>query len=363
MINLNKNRWGRHFSDSDIEHARKSHRLLTMEIETSHICNLRCIYCYNCSGKVLNNELSTKEIFNVIDQGIDLGLRRVIIIGGGEPLMHPDIMKIINFIHKKELGIDLFTNGTLITKDLAKTLYELDVEPVIKLNSLKPDVQDFLVNKKGTFDKIHKAIEYLQKAGYPDKDHDMGVESIICSYNYDEISEIWRWARDRNIIPYIEMITFQGRAKKRSDLNVPVEDLKKLFYKLSKIDKEEYGHEWEPHPPIAALSCSRHEYSCTIDSRGYVLPCTGVNIKVGNIRHEKLENILKQSVIINCLRNIRKNIKGECKTCSLLEKCYGCRGMAYHISGDFLAPDPLCWHNTEHLKIHRIKKGKTDESE
>lgn len=355
MIDLEKRRWGKHFSDSEIEDARKNHRLLTMEIETSHLCNLRCIYCYNSSGRSLKNELSTSMIFNVIEQGIELGLKRVIIIGGGEPLMHPDILKIIKFLYIKKLGIDLFTNGTLITQKLAEIFYDYRVEPVVKLNSLIPEVQDFLAKKKGTYNLIQKALKNLQSAGYPDDNHDLGIESIICSYNYKEIPKIWQWARDQQIIPYMEMITFQGRAKKRKDLNVPVKDLEKLFKKLAKIDKEKYGYSWIPHPPIAALSCGRHEYSCTIDSRGYVQPCTGVNIKVGNIRYQKLKDILKENIIINCLRNIRENIKGVCKTCELLSQCYGCRGMAYHITGDFLAPDPLCWKNPDALKIEKNK--------
>ncbi len=320
-----------------------------MEIETSHICNLRCIYCYNMAGEKLTNELSFDKITNVIEQAIDLGVKRFILIGGGEPLMHPRIMDIIEFIHNRTINIDLFTNGTLLDLDMAQRLYDYGVEPVVKMNSLVPEKQDFLVAREGAFDKIHQGIENLMSVGYPDEEHDMGVETIICSYNYDELPTMWRWARDRNITPYFEMITFQGRAKKRRDLNVSVDDLERMFNILAKIDREEYGYEWEPHPPIAALSCSRHEYSCTLESRGYIQPCTGVNIKVGNVRHNSLKDIIQGNIILHCLRNVRDNIKGACKTCELRHICYGCRGMAYHITGDFLEADPLCWRNPEHI--------------
>jgi len=34
--------------------------------------------------------------------------------------------------------------------------------------------------------------------------------------------------------------------------------------------------------------------------------------------------------------------------------------MAYHLMGDFLAPDPLCWHNPKHLGSHLTEaKGPT----
>jgi len=360
VIDLAKRRWGRHFSDKEIATARKTGRLLTMEIETSHLCNLRCIYCYNSSGKKRQNELGYREIANVIEQAMDLGVQRIIIIGGGEPLMHPHITKIISFIHKKNLGIDLFTNGTLIDEKMARFLHDHGVEPVVKMNSLNPKIQDMLTQKTRTFDRIQRGMEHLLQAGYPDKEGNLGVETIICSYNYHEIPRMWEWARERDIIPYFEMITFQGRARKRRDLNVPVRDLKVLFENLAALDREKYGFKWEPHPPIAALSCSRHEYSCTIDSRGYVQPCTGVDLKVGNIRYDSLKNILQGSVIIQCLRNIRRNIKGSCRTCDLVYKCYGCRGLAYHLTGDFLAPDPLCWKNPKHLRISKTKEIKKE---
>ena len=114
-LDLGKKRWGRHFSDEEIADARDNGRLLTMELETSHICNLRCIYCYSNAGKKLQNELTLDEMFDVIDQGIALGVRRVILIGGGEPLMHPHIMDIVEFLHRRGVAIDLFTNGTLLT--------------------------------------------------------------------------------------------------------------------------------------------------------------------------------------------------------------------------------------------------------
>lgn len=356
-LDLDKKRWGRHFSDEEIAEARDNGRLLTMELETSHICNLRCIYCYSNAGRKLQNELTLDEIYDAIDQGADLGVRRVILIGGGEPMMHPHIMEIARYLNRKGLAIDLFTNGTLLTPDTARELYDLGVEPAVKFNSLRADVQDYLVNFDGAWELIQRGIECLMDAGYPDDDHDLGIETIVCSQNYDEIPEIWRWARERRIVPYIEMITFQGRAQKRYDLNVSVERLHDLFERLRAIDRDEYGYEWQAHPPVAGLNCSRHEYSCTITANGFVQPCTGVDVHVGNIRHDSLANILSTSPVVQSLRRIRSNIKGACRDCDLLEACYGCRGMAYHLTGDFLAADPLCWRNPRHLRIEEAKNG------
>ena len=47
------------------------------------------------------------------------------------------------------------------------------------------------------------------------------------------------------------------------------------------------------------------------------------------------------------LRNYRANIKGPCRECDKSDSCYGCRGAAYQLTGDYLASDPLCWNNIE----------------
>ena len=77
------------------------------------------------------------------------------------------------------------------------------------------------------------------------------------------------------------------------------------------------------------------------------MPCVGVTIPVGNIREEKLRDIIRDSEVIQDLRDYRHTIKGPCHTCEKADHCYGCRGAAYRLTGDYLASDPLCWKNLD----------------
>lgn len=335
--------WGLEFSPEEISASRAKGGLLSMELELSRACNLRCIYCYAASGQALKNELTREEIFSAVDQAAGLGARKIIVLGGGEPLMYPGLFEVIDHINDKNLQVDLFTNGTLIDDETARKLFERNVSISMKMNSRKPEVQDKLAGKKGTFAAIDKGLQALLRAGYPDENHTLGVETIVCSQNYDEITELWRWARKRSIVPYIETMTLQGRAMDNRGLEVAPQKIRRLFEKLSEIDASEFGRIWYPLPPLAASRCARHEYSCTVTSVGDVNPCPGVNIPIGNIRETPLREILNESAVIQDLRNIRKNIKGRCATCDHNEFCYGCRGHAYQVTGDHLAEDPICW--------------------
>ncbi|CCO23430.1 radical SAM/SPASM domain-containing protein [Maridesulfovibrio hydrothermalis] len=345
---MNSNRcWGSPFSGLEIDSALKDNRLLTAELELSRVCDLRCIYCYASSGDKLPDELSYTEILDAIAQCKNLGTRKIIILGGGEPMLYPRIMDVIRHIHGQGLGIELFTNGTRITPETAAEFYSLKVEPVVKFNSLDPETQDHLAGKKNAHKNIRNGLENLLEAGYAKGDIPFGAQTIICQQNFDEIPEMWRWLRSRNIIPYFETITDQGRAKENEVLAVPSEKAGILFKELSRIDRDEFGIIWEPKPPVAAFSCKRHLYSCTITTTGEVIPCPGVDIPAGNIRTKPLAEIIAGSEVFQNLRNIRETIKGSCKSCELSSECYGCRGMAHHVNGDYLSTDPLCWRAKE----------------
>ena len=337
--------WGLEFTRREIDEARKSNRLLSMELELSRKCNLECVYCYASSGQPLENELEVEEILGAVDQAADLGARKIIVLGGGEPLVYPDLFRVIDYILGKGLDADLFTNATLIDDETAAMLAERRIPLVIKMNSRRPEVQDLLAGRAGTAKAIRAGLAALVRAGYPDDEMKLGVETIICRQNIEELPDLWRWARHHDFTPYVEVMTWQGRAKEHPELEVSAEELKALFETLADIDYQEFGARWEVHPPLVGSHCARHEYSCTLTSSGDVHPCPGVALSVGNIREHGLREILSQSEVIRHLRNIRNEIRGRCRTCDLSHRCYGCRGHAYNVTGDYLAEDPVCWIN------------------
>lgn len=334
---------GMEFSREEIAECRSRNGLLSLELELSRVCNLRCVYCYASSGTPLDDEMSFSEILGAVEQAAGLGVKKIIILGGGEPLLYPHLFELIDFIQDKKIVVDLFTNGLTLTEGVANKLCRRGVGVVLKMNSRKPDVQDALAGKTGTYEAICKALQALQDAGYPNEQCSLGIETVICGSNYEELPDLWRWARRQGIVPYIETMTLQGRAKEHGYLEVSQEKVQALFEELSRIDRDEFKCSWVPHPPLVASQCARHEYSCTITSVGEVHPCPGVSICTGNIRESSLAEIISESTVFRDLRDIRNTIKGKCASCEMTDDCYGCRGHAYQVTGDYLAEDSLCW--------------------
>lgn len=345
MMRCHNRIYGAEFSKNDIEETAKSGRLLSMEVEFNRDCNFNCIYCYVKNEGHARKELTKDEIRDVLIQSKQLGSRKTIILGG-EPMLYPHILEMVRFIKELGMEIELFTNGTNITESVAKVFSELGVAVVLKMNTTDEKLQDIMSGKKGAYKHIHEAFRNLKTAGYP-YSCPMGVSTIICRQNINELVDMWKWLREQRIMPYFEMITPQGKARENSMLDVDAARVKELFSEIAKVDRETYGFSWKPQPPLVGGQCLRHQFSCAVNAYGDVLPCIGVTVPVGNIREKKMADILKNSEVIQELRSYKKTIKGPCGTCESKDECYGCRGAAYQLTGDYLASDPTCWKNLD----------------
>ncbi|MCS4540875.1 MAG: radical SAM protein [Euryarchaeota archaeon] len=329
------------FSKEEIQVARAQGQLLSFDIELTRSCNLQCIYCYADGGQPLPNELTVNEIRKVIDEAKELGAKTVNFTGG-EPLLHKDFFSIAKYAYDAGLQILVYTNGTLITREVAEKILSLKIFPCVKLDTTSPFTQDFLAGINGAFNRIMEGINNLMKVGYGTK-YQLNINTVICKQNIEHLPELWVWARKRGIQPSLLRLGPKGRAIGK-DLAVKTLNLKELFEKISEIDKQ-FGENWEPVTPFCGRGCHKQYISCFITSQGFVQPCTGVDIHAGNIREEGLRKILSSSEVFKITRNIDKHLKGACGVCKYLGICYGCRGLAYYLSGDYREADPLCWHN------------------
>ena len=332
------------FDKGAITAAAAENRLLTMEIEFSLRCNFRCPYCYVPKESDFDGELSTAEIRDVIVQARELGAGRIIILGG-EPSIYPHIREMIGFIQDQEMDVEMFTNGSVISAEFAHWLFDRRVRVVLKMNTFDHRLQARLSGHPGAGQIIADALEHLRQAGYPSREAFLAVSTIICRQNLAELPRLWRWLRDREIAPYFEIITPQANAIDNRWLDVDPDALEQLFEGLATIDRQEYGRRWTVQPPLVGNRCLRHQFSCLITSQGDVLPCVGVTLPLGNIRRQFLAKILAGSRVLKDLKNHRNTITGFCRDCDQADGCYGCRGAAYQLTGDYLASDPMCWRN------------------
>ncbi len=331
------------YTDEEIRTLPKG-RLLSLEIEFSRRCNYRCPYCYAASDDTdYSGELTDGEIRSAIRQAAELGARKIVILGG-EPLLYPGLEEMIRFIRDLKLGVEIFTNGSLITRERAEMLFRNDCRVVVKFNTFDPEMHDRLTGRKNSLATAMRALDLLEEAGYGTAEDMLCATTVLTSENLDSAPAMWKYLRERRILPYFEMLTPQGRLLDHPDLLPDPEKVRRLFEQASEYDAR-HGIHWEPQPPLMGQKCFRHQYSCLIDHRGTVYPCVGLTLPIGSIREKELERILSESAVIARLKAYREHIKPPCRDCEKAEHCYGCRGAAWQTTGDYLAADPTCWKN------------------
>lgn len=75
---------------------------------------------------------------------------------------------------------------------------------------------------------------------------------------------------------------------------------------------------------------------------GAVTPCVMLDITIGDLKRQDFKSIWMKSDDLQKIRN-RGNLGSKCRKCHYQWKCGGCRGVAFGITGDYLADDPRCW--------------------
>ena len=88
---------------------------LHIQLSPTNDCNLNCSFC-SCADRDKKKQLSLEQIIKIICICAQRGAKAMTITGGGEPLLHPDINKIINYASGIGIKSGLVTNGILLNR-------------------------------------------------------------------------------------------------------------------------------------------------------------------------------------------------------------------------------------------------------
>src|SRR5215469_4001580 len=100
-------------------------------------CNLSCAYCNEYDKH--SQPVPTETMFHRINRLADLGTT-IITISGGEPLLHPELDRIIRQIRRRGMIAGMITNGYLLTAGRIHCLNRAGLEHLqISIDNVTPD--------------------------------------------------------------------------------------------------------------------------------------------------------------------------------------------------------------------------------
>lgn len=251
-------------------------------------CNLHCIGCYASADAAIAEKLDFETTRRIVREAHDIFGSRFITISGGEPFMYKSDGKTILDIFEEfnDMFFLVYTNGTLLTKELAKKLAKLgNVTPAISVEGFEAET-DYR-RGKGVYHRILKAMENLREVGVPfgisvtatSKNTDLLLGDDFYDFFFKEQGATYMW--QFQLMPI-------GRGKDVTELMVTPKQRIKLYKKWEKLLAEK-------HYPVAdfwnsaslsggCIAYGRWGGYFYIDWNGNIMPCVFVPYHVENIK-------------------------------------------------------------------------------
>jgi radical SAM protein with 4Fe4S-binding SPASM domain len=165
-----------------------------LDIELTERCNNACIHCYinlpARNARAERRELTTGQWQDVLRQAADLGAVSVRFTGG-EPLLRPDFGEIYLSARRLGLKVVLFTNGRLITSELADLFARVPPLRKIEISAygMRAGSYDAVACAPGAYAEFRRGVDLLLQREIP-----FVVKSVLLPPNKGEIDDFEAWA-------------------------------------------------------------------------------------------------------------------------------------------------------------------------
>ncbi|MFQ3620007.1 MAG: GTP 3',8-cyclase MoaA [Spirochaetales bacterium] len=193
-----------------------------LRLSLTEACNLRCIYCRQDPGEVLEPfhhetspcvalSLSTEEYLQIARLAPSLGIRKIRLTGG-EPLLHPEIEKLVHEIQAISgiQDVSITTNGTLL-KDRMPSLLRAGLKRVnISLDALEASTYAH-ITRRNLFHQAQQGLEAALHGGL----HPVKLNVVLLKgINDGEVVEFLKFAKNEPVhVRFIECMPFTLAAK------------------------------------------------------------------------------------------------------------------------------------------------------
>lgn len=342
-------------------------------------CNLKCVHCYaHATEGSSSDELTTDEGKRLIDDLAAFGAP-VMLFSGGEPLVRKDLPELAAYAVDKGMRAVISTNGTLISREMARTLKQIGLSYVgISLDGLEP-VNDRFRGVKGAFAKAMQGIRNCQEAGIK-----VGLRFTMNKRNVQEIPGIFDLLEEMEIprVCFYHLV-YAGRGsalmeedltltETRATLDLIAERTQQLHARgkakeVLTVDNHADG----PYLYLKLLRENPQRAAEVLEllkmnegnSSGRGIGCVSWDGEVyadqfwrhhsfGNVRQRPFSKIWTdpEDPLLLQLKDKKQYVQGRCATCKWLEVCGGnFRVRAEAVSGNVWAPDPACYLTDEEI--------------
>lgn len=312
--------------------------LKRLDIELTERCNNNCIHCcINLPAwdrQAMEEELGTDDLKRIIKEAADLGALEVRFTGG-EPLLRPDFQDLYLFARRQGLKVILFTNGRLISPELADLFARIPPLRVIEITvyGMHADSYESVSRIPGSFRQFWRGVEVLRERNVV-----FAVKGVLLPQTRHERDEFKKWAA---ILPWSQKSPYVIFLDKRNRRDDPEKDRTIEDLRINPVSAVEFIAESDNTfqvementcrrllgPPGDVLfGCGAGNAVC-VDAYGRLQPCMG--LRAPEFTYDLLQGSLKEgirffSALLSQLRAINPEYLKRCARCFIRSLCYQC---------------------------------------
>lgn len=317
-------------------HLRKEPLLQYLFLELTDQCNLACEHCGSSCDSSNSNYLSETAIRKVL---LSVKKKRaphsvLVCITGGEPMLHPDVCRIISMARQLGFPVGMTTNGTLIDESAAKKLRDAGLITVsVSLDGIGL-THDKLRNCKGSFEDAMRGIMALRKAGF-----DPEAVTVIHRGNIGMLNEMYEYLKHHGFHAWrLVNVDPIGRANEQKQFLLDGEGLKQLydFIRKKRFDPENamevstscshfLGLEYEREVRDFYFQCGAGTRVASIMANGDIGACLDIERRPeliqGNVYRDDFMTVWETKY--HWFRQERTEKSSQCSACKQREICMG----------------------------------------
>ncbi len=346
---------------------RKTKRLFkpsSLLFRVSDSCMRNCIYCNVETRPAETMNLLPLERWEQLAQEVkDLDIYSII-LSGGDPFMHKDIIDIIHCFTKRGIHPTVTTKSFISVKK-AKKLKEIGLKEMqVSIDAPVASVADFLTQSPGYFDQVIKTIKNLQGER-------IGVytNSVVTSYNLLLIPQLVRMLSDMGI-KRIRLTQYVRTLFNRHDDScfLSGDSVEWLNNQLERVKEELPGIKvnFDSSPDYATATdiekkkeafkkragCSGGISGCVVSGDGRVIPCDEIPLTeenvMGDVRTQSIREVWESRKFARFAAPPRDFFSGTaCHECTDFDECHQGKGRCFRDAlkayGSLFAPAPVCW--------------------
>jgi len=336
-------------------------RPLQVTWEMTQACDWRATPTRVARAARDKRDFSTAEAFHLIEEVAAMHVP-LLVLTGGDPLLRPDLMPIVEFASRHSVRTSL----TLLPTPLldAEAIAELKMRGLMRvafwLHGSTPALDDGHWGVAGCHRRTLDVIGSCHEVQLP-----VQINTILSKRNFHDIDPMIELLTHLDVAFWNVFFLVPANREQSAEL-LSAEEHEQVFAKLYAASRRVHfqiktteGQHYQRYLLQQRAKESRGRMTeadvitCApkgvndgkgfvfINHTGEVFPSRYLPVSAGNVMTQSLADVYCDSSLFISLRDSSK-LKGKCGRCLVRNVCGGSRARAYTMTGDLFAAEPCC---------------------